>query len=876
MRQKFILQTLATVINVFIFSILAIVITTLWWKIVGEQYLFSSQPMGGDYFNALTYAKFFKDHLPLPPQGWLPFWNEGVPVIGGYPWFFFYLIQPLTKFFEIAQAQEILAVTSLLIFFILSFWLFWYTSKNPLIAFVLTLILFVTRATYYSLTTGAFINGASAQWYLPAVLLLIYKWHETTKRSYLISAAVLVGFSLLHHAPTSVLMIVLPSVAVLFFLTISSKVVTIRLFLIIAAGIGSMGLYGLFLQTFFGLGTTTCQDPECWGAYPRHFIAWLNWYPLFIIIAFLVLSLITFLFKSKMRFALLFAPLAALIPPLLYDVAAYFHLINGPANVVYPTRTFWVIVFFLLLLSSTLWYIIQKEIPKISYFLSLVVTACILYVVGLQPFTIHTDASNTVPVDAALYTIPKYQTKSLSELVPSWIPLEENNWRLDSFNQGLTHWWNFASQMPSTRGYTNYSLGIHQVWLYLLQVATRAPSEDVATQELVKNRALFLIDAYGIKFRENSTASFPRSILDDPSITINHALTRDLSWFEFSKERSSPIVSPTNTNPVLFVGDDKGYQNFIRTIAMTNLNSRVLIPVKGPTSINKLTKYDFARFRTLILYRYQGNDWKRISDFVKKGGQVFVDTADKAPKEKLPDIFPIESATVTQANGPWNATVEVADVDATQFSPLSFEGNPWKFSTSSVGGLRPWAKTVATNNGTIVIAGGTIGQGKVFWSGINLLFHSATHDNFEEAKLFHYIIKELTTPATLEPSFQVNRPIPEKIEIKGINFSGIYFKENYHRGWNAKVNGKNVPVYPAGLDFMYVPVPARNQQQLIEATITYSGSSIEWGLFIMSIFFFLISLFYLVFPKPLRVSAIKTIELRNKTFKKITNWAISD
>jgi len=58
-------------------------ITYLWWQILANWYLHLPSPIGGDYYTGLTYAKYFAQHLPLPPSGWLAFWNGGGPLIGG-------------------------------------------------------------------------------------------------------------------------------------------------------------------------------------------------------------------------------------------------------------------------------------------------------------------------------------------------------------------------------------------------------------------------------------------------------------------------------------------------------------------------------------------------------------------------------------------------------------------------------------------------------------------------------------------------------------------------------------------------------------------------------------------------------------------------
>src|SRR3989344_7233403 len=91
----------------FLTLLISIYLIFLLFKPLAEEYLNLKRSVGGDYYNALVYAVHFDKHLPFPPSGWLPFWHQGRPIIGGYPILPFYLMTPLFQYFEPAKAMEI-------------------------------------------------------------------------------------------------------------------------------------------------------------------------------------------------------------------------------------------------------------------------------------------------------------------------------------------------------------------------------------------------------------------------------------------------------------------------------------------------------------------------------------------------------------------------------------------------------------------------------------------------------------------------------------------------------------------------------------------------------------------------------------------------
>lgn len=878
--MKIYARIIRVLFNLFAFLILSFVLIFIWWSLAGKTYLFNKQPVGGDYFNALTYVNFFYHHFPLPPTGWAPFWNEGAPIIGGYPWLAFYLMKPLMILFDPVNTMEIFSNITLALFFTTCILLFKQVSKNWFIAFTLTLLLVVTRATYFPLMAGGFVVSATVQWYLPTVLLFISLFSETNKKYFIVLAGTFAGLSLLQHAPTSIITIILPSILVITLYRTTGKTQLVKLldaiiFLSIACSIGAMGLYTQILQAVSGSGTTLCTSPECWGVYPRHLTSWMHPLPPLLLLFLILLALITKIFKKKVSLSIALPAYGGFFILFLYALAAYLHLINGPANVFFPIRLFWAANLFLLLMSAFIFQSIQTRFKKISYVVSLCITITISTAVYLYPTKTYIGAINTVPVDAAIYTIPKYKTQSLDKLVPTWISFDEKNWRLDTFNPGLTQWWTFATGIPDTRG---YAIGTNQDWQYFLQYATRDPK--IENEELAKNRALFLLDAFGVGYHEDSVAPYPKSILTDSQIIINTEQKRDFTWYKLSPNYVSPIVSPTNSNAILFVGDEKGYENLIRTMAMTNLNSFLMIPIKGAESIDSINSEELKQFKAVILYQFKGENWSKITSYVKNGGMVFIETGtqDNLTTEKLQEVFPIDSVNTTTIQGPLDATLrKESNVDYTikteNFSPFIFENGPWKLSTSSMQDIRTWAHPILSRQNQALLVHGMLGKGRVVWSGMNLMYHIVTYDNYEEAKLFANILKQIAIQDPTKPTFTVQRDDPRIIEIKGNNVSGVYFKENYDSGWTATANGKKIPVYIAGLNFMYIPIPQSISNQSQQIVLSFNGNLTSWLLFGLSSFSLLLAILYLIIPHPFHALQRHThYHVKHKIIKRVHGW----
>lgn len=861
----------------------SVLISIIWQQRVAEPYITSTKAVGGDYFNALTYAKFFAEHLPLPPTGWMPFWNGGIPVIGGYPTAFFYLMHPLTQFFDVASSMELLSIIFILLFLISAHFLFWELSRNHILSLFMTGILILTPAIYYALTAEGLVTASAMQWSLPATLFFLIRFIKFQQRPFLVAAGILTGVGLLIHAPMAVLTVFVPAFLYLLVANtgdpkdaqqtqqlriwkptrwekIKTKGSYLLLFTLVSTAIGSIGLYTNILQVFFSAGAGPCESLQCWGEYPLH-LMWFSPLILLPVAIYLPLSLIAWRIH-KARFSEITALFISLLLLIGYITAARLHLVDSLASAFFPRRFFWAIALLALTVAASAARYISKASTKLAVTAgALLVTSLVLFIPKLPEIAAfslkdHLKTPNALPMGVDKYIVAKYQTLPGSDILPSWLPIDDNNWRLDSIRPDFFIWWNTVAKMPATRGYSNAPTQEHLNWIYFLQTATLAGAgDDKLDAATRRDRALFLLDAFGINILfQSGPDEYDPAFLDDTSIIKRSQKIRDWTYYELDEKVTTPIVSPTNAARLLVISDQAGYETLMRAIALKNLNSTILIPIKGPSSIDRVSDQLLDIADAVVLYQFTGNQWGKLEEFVKNGGNVFIDigSLERLPST-VPKIFGAKGLELHDQERGWELTTSsstlLEGVQTRKFAPLLFKNDPWKIAAPpSEKLLEEWMDPVLMQKTIPVLSQGKIGQGTVIFSGFNLPYHIVSYQNAHEATLLKNILLELIPEGSSVGKFSVKRPSPSSISIAATGSKGVYVKENYHPGWKALVNGKKTPVYKAGLSFMYVPISAEEETNHI--TLTFRGSLMTWGWFLVSGISLILSFLFVLSTRP--------------------------
>jgi hypothetical protein len=421
-------------------------------------------------------------------------------------------------------------------------------------------------------------------------------------------------------------------------------------------------------------------------------------------------------------------------------------------------------------------------------------------------------------------------------------------------------------------------------------------------ETIAKQHALWLIDWYAIHTFEGGGLPIAPYLLSDASVvdssmTMNKEDSEPVIYNHFADEITSPIIHATNTPVVLVVGNEVGYDAFLKNLATQNLNSRYLIPVRGPEEIEDIKDYNLKDFDLVFLYNYRYRNerdfksrdketWTLLEKYVQAGGNLIIETGGEVIETNssvlsaknlniLPTVFPIEQTIRAELGQSWDLTVNSSPVtegiDFGKFAQLVYEKAPWKLSYAV--GVRSWGKTVLAQAGRPILVEGTLGKGKVIWSGINFPYHFLYHLNYEESRFTANILKALVPLNREEDNKKVTitRPTPEKITVTGSGFKGIIFKETFFEGWTAKILkpvSKNLTIYKAGPYFMYVRLPGDTKGEIV-LKLLYKGPFIGWFLFFLSIITFGATLWLIVFEK--KIGAIIAF-LRKKFGFKIGRW----
>lgn len=860
---KYCLKFLSTILICCVLFFIGIV----FWQIIGNEYIHNlPNPIGGDYYTGLTYSTYFSQHLPLPPAGWLPFWNSGVPVMGGYQWFIFYPVALLSKFFTVQMSMDLISIVSLLLFFIFAHLLYFQISKNHLIALALSILTLTSQAPYYQLTAGGFITGSSVQWYLPAALFFMCRFleHHRRTRSFLLSC-VLCGISIVHHSIMGTFFVVIPTFGLLFFKFLLTRTTELKrklaffgTFLIVVISISTISIGPLLIHGSFSEVASRCNNSQCWGIYPYHIERWIGWVPIIFTLILLCIAIVghvcsyTFFKKHTGIKEMLPIFLVSLLL-LLYPLLSYFHLLDTLANSIFPRRMFWVVLVLILATAASSYHIIRRMNRAVGWILSLLLllgvtaTAPIIFDgqrVVIRPEFVK-DPPNSVPNYVQKAILPRYFEQELGKLLnDSRIPQDEN-YRITSNNAGFIQWWNISSKVGSAQGYTSGFNKANFAWSYYLQTSLERSNVQLPPKLLV-NRAKFLLDAFAIQ--TTAYADYESTIVQDTSVFKN----RGTVFNYINPSDISPLIVATNAPAILFFGSENAYDSFIRALAYINFNTKKAVIVYGGMKIPRLQTADVEHFPYVVAYGFSGNV-ENLSEYIHAGGNALIDMGSRSA---LPDLkkannfMPSDKMQIREYSS-WSGVPRqdnslTKGLTYTKFGPLRYQDNPWKMAMFNPTDIKDDTKILIEQMGNPIIVDHTSGSGRVIVSGMNLPYHIVEYTADDEIEFFSRLMHSFVSKTSTKSEYNITRGTSENITIKAVNATGILFKENFHTGWKAKANGQATKIYHASLNFMYIPLKPTGIQNVV---IEYSGSTSNWIFFNTTIISLIFTVIILLSPK---------------------------
>ena len=549
-------------------------------------------------------------------------------------------------------------------------------------------------------------------------------------------------------------------------------------------------------------------------------------------------------------------------------------------------RLFWAVPFWMGMLVASLWGAWQGVVSRflknkvIAYTVYIVTSVFILFAgfVAIPQFSsgfydkviLRSATSSAYPDILNIQRSKKEYQDLKKRLIPSWMNQENRQYRMYTGDQTINIWWSSLYDIPLARGYFDPPVSAQNKGYFFLTDAslsqsTRGGGEDQLVGEfnyplsVALNNTLYFVDWYSIKYIESgpTLAAFtplPKSfnnstyIKQDERLDFNkekyHTGDMSLHFYEVKDEYVGPILSATNAPTLGIIASDTGYETIIRSLADMNMSSKHIIPVKMGQYIDRIKSSDFVAIDALIVYDYnysnKGNAYRLLSDYLKNGKKLFIDTGvevKEATSTELPEIFPMNRSERKSLGKTWDFKVSDSDlvkgINFSLFSPPIFNKEEWSiaYPLEEID-LRDGANIILKDKGKPVMISYNVNGGEVIWSGINLPYHVIREHNAEEVRFFKKIIVELLVGSFSkdEPTYNAKFVNPQKRQISVQKSKGVLFKEQSYDGWSASVNGRNEKIYkvgPAYPGFMYVRMPKKADPEMIVA-FRYNGSLASW------------------------------------------------
>lgn len=898
-----------------IFTVIVLIVILAAFFPIAKSYYDTYPPIGDDFYHTFSQVQYFLNNFTWPHLSWKYIWYFGGPSLIGYPWLNFYGASFLVRFLGLYPGVILYYLGGILLYGWLCYFLFKKLSSSRFTALGLAIAIMWSTSTWILFFRSSFALAFN-QMFLPLAIFLILKYQESNKKKFLFLSALVIGLSFLAQSGSAIPFLS-PSLLILLifwwskkdtFWQWKKKIIDTISFLLIVFFISLFYLYSLVANFASQRADTTVFDwmrQDAFAAlYNKTNIMILGFF-IFLLLSVLITRRLKEI-KKALPFLMVF----------LYIIVFNIFTVTGhnPFGTDFPPNETWYIYSFLLVcFCAIFWQALEPVIKKYfrRWLIGLIKISLLLIFITpfglfgvynfLGYFKLHNPEYSCAPEDSLHKAVIKNDYTEINKAFPEWFPKDDKNWRYFPLSACMYLWWNAINKMPLPTGYAlilRNKLNIDYInragEVFNGSLAAKNPDLD---PNIIRNNALFFLDWMGVGFIENFESPYTK----DPEIVELGKEPEAYRVLPVKKNITSPIIKSTNVPSILIVSSSGGFDTMVHVLAQENLNSRYLIPVNGSLFIDvidDLLKEDLEDFDAILLYDYQYQKeksfkkypqeiWERLADYVKNGGKLIIETGSEVKESDiknlpninvLPEVFPIERTSWGDLGSDWELSYQedflLEGVNLEELPPLIYNGDPWKLSYSSQENVRDWAKVILSQREKPILVQGKLGEGEVIWSGITLPYLIKSYNNFETSKLFRNILEELVNledESTLP--VQVERFKSEQIEIKGRDFKGVLFKENYNSGWQAKIKDRNLKIYPAGLNFMYFKVPSENKEEKEELVINlnYRGEFKLKIMFYLSLITVLYILFYSAGGHRFQNKFIRILRI-NKLKRKIKKW----
>jgi len=504
---------------------------------------------------------------------------------------------------------------------------------------------------------------------------------------------------------------------------------------------------------------------------------------------------------------------------LIYATIGYFLPFKWYINMFAPAHTLYFISFFLAALDGLFLGALAASPVKGQKVLLAALFPALIILIGTM---VPTMRKGIVDLDSEL----KREIQDILSLDP-----QEKNFRVGCGWDGGCDWINSRYDVPQTRGYLGQGV-VFPAWQFWLEYSIWNTAENYSQTN-------FLLDWYGVKwFYNNSLQQNQDKFLSRPAFYTPMSHTRDRSIYSFQYNFPTPILSASTALDALHLGNDSGYDVLFRSIAHSNLNSQHVIALRGPNHLDDLTLDELSQFDLVILYGFDYRDQEKafnlLADYVREGGGLIVEV-NGSPLDNassIPEPIPVSHTTATNYGTEWNFTRaehEILEgIDLSAFGPAIYDGGPWGVSSAEEADIRDWAQPILFTNGHPIIVAGQYGQGRVVWTGMNLPYHILSYRNQEESRFLAQMIEWVAGEGGPQPDYEAHFIHPQRRVVKVLSpAKGVLFKESFFPNWHAYVGGRELKIYRAGPDFMYVALP-KDTPYPVEVILEYKKSNLEW------------------------------------------------
>src|SRR5438552_7054781 len=230
----------------------------------------------------------------------------------------------------------------------------------------------------------------------------------------------------------------------------------------------------------------------------------------------------------------------------------------------------------------------------------------------------------------------------------------------------------------------------------------------------------------------------------------------------------------------------------------------------------------------VIRYGYRFHDlskaFRLLTAYVNRGGGLIIEAGNPSLEQTQAAPSPIPGTQIKRKSiGPdWGLRQAEGSIavglDLNAFAPATYDGGPWGVSYIPAASMPSWAEPVLLSGGDPVMVAGSVGKGRVVWSGVNLPYHIASTRNVEESRLLTEAVSWSAPNQSTAPAYTATFVNPQLRRVVITDrAAGVLLKESSVPNWLARVNVAPASVYRAGPDFMYVPIsPGTGYPAIVE------------------------------------------------------------